>query len=72
MAKHRYTETELDNAALRDLENDARCAEEQANDGPLYPERGITRETLFAYAVKCRKQAEQYRNGGGAHKAVLS
>lgn len=61
----------LDAAALQDLENDTRCAEEQANEGPFYPDRGITRETLLAYAAKCRQQVTQYANGG-AHKAVLS
>ena len=62
---------ELDNEALRDLENDARCAEEQATEGPFFPDRGITSESLLAYAAKCRKQIAQYGNGG-AHKAVLS
>lgn len=66
-AKQHYTAEELDDAALRDLLNDARCAEEQAETGPFYP--NATREGLLAYAAKCRSQAAKYANGG-AHKAV--
>lgn len=66
----RYTSEELDNAALRDLLSDAESCEEQAVTGPFYPERGITAESLLAYAAKCRAKAEMYRDGG-AHAAVL-
>lgn len=69
--KHHYTPEELDNAALTDLLRDADCAECQAHNGPYFPERGITKESLHAYAIKCLQQAEQYRNGG-AHKAILN
>lgn len=65
-----YTREELDNAAIADLLNDARCSEEQATTGPFWPERGITAQSLLEYAAKCRAQAEKYRQGG-AHKAVL-
>lgn len=71
MTKHHYTPEELDNAAIADLLNDARCAREQAANGPYYPERNITQESLLAYAVKCEGMAERYRDGG-AHKAVLA
>ena len=66
----RYTEQELDDFALRDLLSDAKCSEEQAINGPFYPERGITAESLNAYAAKCRTLIKRYLNGG-AHKAVL-
>ncbi len=66
-----YTPEELDDAALRDLLIDAECAERQAIDGPFYPERGITKESLNTYANKCRAAVEKYRSAG-AHKAVLS
>lgn len=62
--------TELDAAALADLVNDMHCAERQADEGPFYPDRGITRESLLSYAGKCRLQIAQYANGG-AHNAVL-
>lgn len=61
----------LDNAALADLLADARNAEQQAKEGPFYPDRGITADSLRAYAAKCRAQAEQYKSGG-AHAAVLA
>lgn len=41
-----------------DLEVDIRCAERQAEQGPFYPERGITRESLLAYAEKCRLELQ--------------
>lgn len=57
----KYTEAELAEAWQLDLLNDARCAEEQANEGPFYPDRGITAESLRAYAAKCRLEASQPR-----------
>ena len=68
---NRYTAEELDNAALRDLLADAASSDQQAIAGPFYPDRGITAESLNAYAAKCRAQAERYRSGG-AHKAALA
>ena len=67
----KYTESELDAAALADLLADATSAEQQSTDGPFYPERGITCETLREYAAKCRAAAWRYRFEG-AHKAVLA
>lgn len=67
----KYTPEELDNFALADLLNDARCSEEQAASGPFFPQKGITPESLLAYAAECRTKAAKYRNGG-AHKAVLA
>jgi len=61
----------LDSAALRDLLSDAVSAEAQAADGPFYPDRGITRESLLAYAANCRAKAERFRDGG-AHAASVS
>lgn len=66
----RPPQTDLDSAAIADLLNDARCSEEQAVNGPFYPDRGITSESLKAYADKCRATAARY-SAGGAHKAVL-
>lgn len=48
-----YTNDELADAWKADLLNDARCAAQQAESGPYYPEKGITRESLLAYAAKC-------------------
>ncbi len=67
----RYTAEELDNAALQDLRSDIASAEDQAANGPFYPDRNITRESLLAYAAKCRLQVERY-SAGGAHAAVLA
>jgi hypothetical protein len=65
-----YTPAELDAAALADLQSAADCSERQATEGPFYPERGITAESLRAYAAKCRATIEKYRSGG-AHEAIL-
>ncbi len=48
-------------AYKRDLEIDAECAEEQAENGPYYPERGITKESLLAYAKECREKMKNPR-----------
>ena len=56
--------------ARRDLENDAECSERQARDGPYYPDRNITAETLTAYAQDCRAKLAQYA-AGGLHNAIL-
>jgi hypothetical protein len=52
----KYTETELDSAALADLIADAECAD---------------RDGLHDYATKCRTMIEKYRDGG-AHAALLA
>ena len=49
-----YTESELLSALIQDLVTDAESAELQAETGPFYPERGITRESLLQYAAECR------------------
>ena len=51
----KYTESELDAAALRDLIVDAECAE---------------RDGLLEYAAKCRALIAKYEHSG-AHAAVL-
>lgn len=68
---HRYSADELDAFARQDLLSDAAQSEAQAENGPYYPERGITKETLLAYAARCRAAAERYTDGG-AHVAVLA
>ena len=65
----KYTEAELDTAAIADLLADAAAATKQAYNGPYYPDRGISMISLLAYADKCRAQAAKYTNGG-AHKAI--
>lgn len=42
---------------VADLLSDADFAERQADEGPYYPERGITVASLRAYAAECREQA---------------
>lgn len=56
---HHYTPEELSAAWKVDLLNDAKYSEKQAAEGPFYPEKGITKESLLDYAANCRKQAEQ-------------
>lgn len=65
------TKAQLDSAALADLLADAAFAERQANEGPFYPERGITPESLLAYAAECWAKAASCRDGG-AHAAILA
>ena len=59
MAKAKYTEQELADFKRADLIADAEFAERQAAEGPFYPDRGITAESLLAYAAKCRAEAAQ-------------
>lgn len=61
----------LDADALADLIADAESSERQAARGPFFPEKGITRESLLAYARQCRERAERYRDGG-AHNALIT
>lgn len=42
---------------------DAECSERQAENGPYFPEYGITRETLTAYAQKLRAQVATLAKG---------
>ena len=67
----KYTTAELDAAAIADQLSDAAFAERQAIEGPFYPERGITAESLLAYAAKCRAWVAAH-SAGGAHKAVMA
>lgn len=55
----KYTKAELEEARVADLLVDARCAEEQAEQGPYYPDRDITRESLLKYAAECRAKASR-------------
>jgi hypothetical protein len=68
--RHHYTPEELDASVLKDLKSDAEFAEEQAERGPFFPEKGINKESLLAYAAECRAKMARYANGG-AHIAVL-
>ena len=66
----RYTPEELDALALADLRNDAEFSERQAEHGPYFPEHGIARESLIAYAQKLRAKITHYQTGG-AHNALI-
>lgn len=55
----RYTPAQLESAWHSDLRTDAECSEQQAENGPFYPEKGITRESLLAYASECRAKLGQ-------------
>jgi hypothetical protein len=66
----KYTAKQLDECALADLAADAAHTEAQAISGPFYPERGITAESLHAYAAQCRVKIAAYASGG-AHEGAL-
>lgn len=66
----KYTQQQLDEAALHALLTDAECSERQAVEGPFYSDRGITANSLLAYAKKCRDTIAKYQHGG-AHAAVI-
>lgn len=66
-----YTTAELDAFALDDLRRDAEQCEKQAVDGPLYPDRDITAESLRAYAARCREVMAECASGG-AHARALA
>jgi len=53
----RYTPDELIRMAAQDQISDAEFAEHQAQHGPFFPERGLTKESLIDYAAHCRAQA---------------
>ena len=67
----KYTAEQLDGHALQDLLSDEEQAERQANEGPFYPDRNITAESLRAYAALCRAKIDRFANGG-AHKGVMT
>lgn len=68
--REHYSISELDRFALDDLIIDLENALKQAANGPYFPEKGITKESLRAYAEKCRKDIERY-SGGGAHAGLV-
>lgn len=70
MKRHYYTPEQLADAWKSDLLNDARCATEQAFEGPFYPERGITRESLLACAAECLQKAGEPIPPQFAHSQV--
>ncbi len=53
------TPDELTQAWVLDNLMDAEFAEKQAVEGPFFPERGITTESLLEYAAECRRKAER-------------
>lgn len=63
MATFKYTAEQLRDGVIADLLNDARCAREQAEEGPFYPDRKITSESLLIYADKCEEQAAAHAKG---------
>jgi hypothetical protein len=54
-----HTRSDLVEAWRLDLIADAEQAEDQAVNGPFYPESGVTRDMLTAYAAECRQKAEK-------------
>ena len=70
-ARMHYTPAELDAMAILDWIANAESSERQAEQGPFYPDRGITRDSCLAYATSCRAKAELYKDGG-AHRAMLA
>lgn len=66
----KYTKKQLDAHAISDLLADAESSEKQAKEGPFYPEKGITKESLLKYAKECRDNAEKYKNGG-LHNSLM-
>jgi hypothetical protein len=66
----KYTLQELDCHAMADILNDATQAENQAKEGPYYPEKNITKETLLNYSKECRATYSKYAQGG-LHDALL-
>jgi len=54
----KYTDAQLLSAKIADLQADIDFAEKQAVNGPFYPEKGITKESLSNYANECRKELE--------------
>ncbi len=57
--RHHYTREEQIEAWKLDLIADIEHSEHQAEHGPFYPERGITPESLRAYAENCRRMLEE-------------
>ena len=53
----KYTTEQLAEAWRADLMNDARCEREQAENGPYYPDRGVTRESLLKWAEENERLA---------------
>ena len=70
-ARMHYTPAELDAMAILDWLADAESSERQAEQGPFFPDKGITRESCLAYAASCREKAERFKFGG-AHKEMLA
>jgi len=54
--RYHYTPDEQLQAIYSDLLVDAKHAEQQAVEGPFFPERGITSDSLKAYAQDCRNK----------------
>lgn len=57
-----YSDKELAEASFADQINDAIFAEKQAEEGPFFPDKGITRETLLKYAAECRENAKKLQS----------
>ena len=57
MKREHYSPLQLAAFLAADWLADAEHAEKQASTGPYYPDKGITRESLLAYAAECRRQA---------------
>jgi len=61
MAQSLYSQDEQRNAIVDDLLRDAVHAEQQAIEGPFFP--NITAESLLTYAAECRAKAATFGHG---------
>jgi len=57
-----YSEVQLVVMEVLDLLADIEHAINQSENGPLYPERGITKESLIQHALKCIARAREKLN----------
>lgn len=55
----KYSDAELFKAQIADLKSDIRQAREQAANGPYYPEKDITAESLEQYAKDCEREISE-------------
>lgn len=68
----KYTPDEQVDYIIRDLQADIDHAERQAEHGPLFPELGITAESLRAYAQQCREQVARIETSASTPLATVN
>ena len=55
---HHYARQELIDGWKEDMLAEIEFAQNQAKNGPHFPERGITKESLLKYVAECRANCE--------------